>query len=108
MRWTWGKPDETPVARSDLPSPMVIRDGLPQSLQHMADGRFYDSKRAMEKADRDAGCVCIGNETPKPMDNSPPPPITKAEVAEAYNKVRDGYKPAPPIMKGVPKDSGWT
>ncbi len=94
--------------RSGLPCPNIIRDGLPQPLQHMANGNFYDSKRAMEKANKEAGCECIGNEVPTLPDTSAPPSITKAEVAEAYAKVRDGYKPAPPIMKGVPKDSGWT
>jgi len=105
MKWTWGKQDTTPIARSDLPCPMIIRDGLPD-LKHMANGKIYDSKRAFSQATKDAGCVEIGNEMPKQTDNSVPP-VTKAEVAEAYKKVRDGYKPSPIMMRGVPKESGW-
>jgi hypothetical protein len=94
-------------ARSALSCPNVIRDGLPNSLQHMANGRFYDSKRAMEKADKEAGCVCIGNEVPQQPSDTGPPHFSKNEVVEAYKKVRDGYKPEPIVMNGVPEESGW-
>jgi hypothetical protein len=79
-------------ARSSLPCPSVIRDTLSEPLRHMANGRYYDSKRAMEKADREAGCICVGNEMPQ-EPSGPPPPITRDEVCEAYKMVRDGYKP---------------
>ena len=51
-----------PIAsRSDLPSPMLIKDGMEPTLNH-ADGKRYDSKRAYEKAVRAAGCEIVGNE----------------------------------------------
>jgi hypothetical protein len=95
-------------SRSDLSCPTVIRDGLADPLRHMANGRMYDSKRAMEKADKEAGCVCVGNEMPTQSSDTGPPPFSKSEVVEAYKKVRDGYKPEPQVMRGVPKETGWT
>lgn len=52
------------VARSDLPSPMLIRDGMEPTL-NPANGKRYDSKRAYERAVRAAGCEIIGNESPR-------------------------------------------
>ena len=110
MKWTWQDghekmgPDGT--ARSSLPCPNVIRDNLLEPLQHMANGRMYDSKRAMEKADRDAGCICVGNEQPNQAKPEPMPDY-KDDVIEAYKKVRDGYKPGCVIEKSVPPESGW-
>ena len=94
-------------ARSGLPAPNVIRDGLAEPLQHMSNGRWYDSKRAMEKADREAGCVCVGNETPKPVPFEPPP-ITMDDVEQAYSKLEQGYKPSIPVEKIDDPKSGWT
>lgn len=53
-----------PVARSDLPGPMIISDCMDATM-NMADGRRYDSKRAYQKAVRAAGCEIVGNETVK-------------------------------------------
>lgn len=93
-------------ARSSLPCPNIIRDGLSEPLQHMANGQWYDSKRAMEKADRAAGCVCIGNEVPKQPAPEPMPPW-RDDVISAYEKVKQGYKPQQITLKDVPKESGW-
>lgn len=51
------------VSRSDLPGPMLIRDSMEPTL-NPANGRRYDSKRAYERAVREAGCVIVGSETP--------------------------------------------
>src|SRR6266576_1400770 len=94
-------------ARSSLPCPNVIRDNLLEPLQHQANGKWYDSKRAMEKADRDCGCVCIGNEVPKQLAPEPMP-ATKDDVIQAYEKVKQGYKPQEKTVKNVPTtESGW-
>src|SRR5216110_1635874 len=98
---------ERPSGRSSLPCPNIIRDGLLEPLQHMANGRWYDSKRAMEKADREAGCICVGNETPKQL---PPEPMPSwhDEVGAAYQKVSQGYKPSEQTVKALPtKETGW-
>lgn len=98
---------ELPTARSSLPCPNIIRDGLLEPLQHMANGKFYDSKRAMEKADREAGCICVGNESPKRLAPDPLPPF-KEDVIQAYQKVKQGYKPQETVVRDVPtKESGW-
>ena len=68
---------------------------------------MYDSKRAMEKADREAGCICIGNEKPKQQAPEPMPPI-KEDVIQAYQKVKQGYKPQALLEKSLPTESGWT
>jgi hypothetical protein len=40
----------------------VISDTM-TPLQHMANGKMYDSKKAFRAATRAAGCVELGNET---------------------------------------------
>lgn len=49
------------TARSDLPTPMLIRDSMEPTL-NPANGKRYDSKRAYEAAVRAAGCEIVGNE----------------------------------------------
>lgn len=44
--------------------PMVIGDTMDRTM-NPANGQYYDSKRAYEKAVKAAGCEIIGNETPK-------------------------------------------
>jgi len=93
-------------ARSSLSCPNVIRDSLLEPLQHMANGRMYDSKRAMEKADREAGCICVGNEAPKQLP-AEPMSAWKDDVAQAYQEVKQGYKPSRVTENDVPKKSGF-
>jgi hypothetical protein len=107
MKWTWENGQEKiPLARSDLACPNVIRDGLNEPLRHQADGRMYESKRAFERATKDAGCVCIGNESPKTVAAAPPP-FTVDEVGRAAQQVKDGYKPNPQIERDIGTESGW-
>lgn len=78
---------------SDFPAPMLIRDDMP-ALRSMGDGRFYDSKSALRASYRAQGLREVGNDVPlTPQDNRKP--ITKAEIGAAYQKVREGYRPAP-------------
>ena len=72
----------------------------------MANGNWYDSKRAMEKADRAAGCVCIGNEVQRQLPPEPMPAF-KDDIVEAYEKVKQGYKPEKVTEKDLPTESGW-
>lgn len=62
-------------ARSGLPAPMLIRDGLDYVLNH-ADGERYTSKRAYEKAVKAAGCEIVGND---PSFRQPKRPEYKSE-----------------------------
>lgn len=50
-------------------APMVITDSM-DAVRNHADGLFYDSKRAFEKAVRAKGFEIMGNEAPK---YTPPP-----------------------------------
>ena len=83
-------------ARSDFPTPMVIRDAL-NGVVNPCDGKPYDSKRAYYRAVKDHGCVIVGSEAER-MAASPPnpqPDVTGQEIYDAYKKVEAGYKPAP-------------
>lgn len=67
-------------------APNVIRDGM-DTLRNMADGRFYDSKRAFSRATRAAGCVEIGTE--KLTIKAPPkPPRPGPYIKQAIEQLR--------------------
>ena len=57
-----GKLVEKQFAAPREGAPYVISDNMPM-LQHMADGKMYDSKAKFRAATRAAGCVEYGNET---------------------------------------------
>jgi hypothetical protein len=77
--------------RSQLAAPSIIRDGLDGMFSH-ADGKQYDSKSAYYRTLKETGHRIIeAGERPRYTDNGP----SKAEVGEAFCKVRDGYRPAP-------------
>lgn len=81
------------LARSHLSAPMIIKDNADPFLSH-ADGKVYTSKSAYYRTlkERDLRIV---EETLGPPQNYQGDPITKEEIGEAYQQVRDGYKPAP-------------
>lgn len=66
--------------------PYVITDTMDATMNH-ADGRQYDSKRAYERAVRDAGCEIVGNEriaaSEVPMDD-PGPDLQRAYEELSY------------------------
>jgi hypothetical protein len=49
-----------PVARSDLPCPMIISDGI--EMKSMLDGQTYTSKRAYHDSLRKGGCEVVYGE----------------------------------------------
>lgn len=51
--------------RSDLPCPMLIKDGM-DPVKSMADGKIYDSKSALRAGYKAGGFVEMGNERPAP------------------------------------------
>lgn len=73
--------------QGELAAPMIIRDGQGgiHGLQSMADGKMYDSKRAMRQHYRDAGMTEIGDDhayTPEGIASTYAPnkrPKTQAE-----------------------------
>jgi hypothetical protein len=58
--------DRGPVARSDLPMPMVIGDEMPPTEQ--VDGRYYTSKAAFRAVGRAHGLTEVGTEKFKPRE----------------------------------------
>lgn len=83
------------ATRSELPAPMIIRDGL-DGVLNPCDGKRYDSKGAYYRAVKDAGCVIVGNEAEKMMSAPPARADVKPEeIVDAMRKVEAGYKPSP-------------
>ena len=88
-----------PRNRSDVACPMLIRDHQ-DALQSMVDGQFYDSKSAMRRHYKQAGVRELGNDAPTVATAPPRPRITKREIAQALDKVKQGYKP-PALETGI-------
>lgn len=94
-RYVWHEGQWVPVGRH-VPAPRVhiISDAM-APLQHMGDGRTYDSKSAFRAATRAAGCVELGNDAPATMPGSI---FNRAElrrdIATAVQQLEQG-KPAP-------------
>lgn len=85
--------------RSGLGFPMVVSDAMDAVLCH-ADGKYYDSKSAMHATHKAHGLIEVGNDidaTLKMASAKPErPKVTKAEIAEAVKKVKNGYRPELP------------
>lgn len=80
-------------ARSSLPCPSIIRDGL-DNVKNPVDGKLYDSKSAYYQAVKAAGCEIVGNEAEKMVAPSTArPDVGRDEIGAALNKVKQGYKP---------------
>jgi hypothetical protein len=79
---------DIPVARSDLPCPMIISDSL-DYVQNPVNGRVYTSKSAYNKAVRAAGCEIVGNEkvsaSPRPQLDDP-----VNDIKQAIEQVESG------------------
>ena len=90
---------------SDLPCPMLQRDHM-EPVKGMHDGKTYDSKSALRASYRNGPVKYVeyGNDVPMtPRDNRKP--LTKAEIAAALDKVKNGYKPAPLETSVIPDDA---
>jgi len=60
----------------------------------MADGKMYDSKSELRKGYKAKGVIELGSDAASYRAKEPErPKVTKAEVAAAVRKVRNGYKP---------------
>lgn len=76
--------------RSDLPAPMLMLDTM-DPLWHPHTGELVDSKSHFRAITKASGGEEVGNDAqasaPKGSD------ISKADVAEAVNMLKGGYKP---------------
>lgn len=99
-RWIWDARSRSLVPadeyrreegkRSDLPSPMLISDHM-SSVWHPSDGREYDSKSEFRSVTRKHGGTEVGNDVQ--TDTRRRGVVTSAEVGEALQKVKQGYRP---------------
>lgn len=76
--------------------PMVISDSL-DSVQSMVSGERFDSKTQLRKHYKANGVTEVGNEisaTMKLAAQKPDrPKISRSEIKNAVQKVREGYRP---------------
>lgn len=96
------KPARHRGPRGDVPAPRLIRDDI-GGIKSMQDGKIYDSRSALYRSYKEGGTRIIeaGEGPAEPVADK----ITKAEVAEAVQKVKQGYKPAPAeAIEGVDDD----
>jgi len=73
-----------PLARADLPCPMVIGDTMPPT-EHV-DGKFYESKSAFRAVTKAKGMIEVGNDPArlrKPVKQKPDRAAIKEAVAKA-------------------------
>ena len=69
------------------------------AFRSMADGKMYDSKAAYRASLKVHGMREIGNEIPAHIREATAPkakPRAKGAIMEAYQKVKQGYRPPPP------------
>lgn len=65
-----------PLARSDLPCPLVISDTM-DPVQSMLDGKLYTSKSGLRATYRKAGVTEVGNDAARFKTRSKPKPDRK-------------------------------
>lgn len=91
-RQVYRKVDTTEYATSSLPRPMIMSDHI-ETVQSMADGRYYSSKAALRATYKPSGnpsgesFVEVGTEfrTPRPK---PKPKADTKGITDAINKAR--------------------
>ena len=76
-------------AANPMKAPMVIRDGMDATMNPV-NGQHYDSKRAYERAVRDAGCVIVGNEAPTHVHMPPPVGGVEQDIKTAIDQLSAG------------------
>ena len=77
-----------PVARSSLPTPMIITDTI--EIKSMVDGRVYTSKRGLRKSYRQQGYTEVGDAYDKHLPEPPKPKLDDKErrldIAKAFSR----------------------
>lgn len=87
-------------------APQVITDEI-AATRHMADGKYYTSKRRFRQATKDAGCVEIGTEAPL---TKPRKPVEldrrqrREDIKRAMVQVRDGMAPRIDQLRSMYRD----
>jgi hypothetical protein len=105
--WTDKWPDnhvEPVPERSALPAPMLALDTM-DALWHPHDGRKYESKSEFRAVTKAAGGEEVGNDVQ--TDNRRVDRVTKDEVAQAIQMVKQGYKPQVDTATTPIASDGW-
>lgn len=85
--------------RSDLASPRVLRDAFDKPVQSMADGKWYESKRALAATHKASGnphgedFVELGNEKPPTVEHKHDERKLRDDLREAIADVKAGRVP---------------
>ena len=97
---------ERPHARSDFPTPMIRIDTM-DAVQSQITGKMHDSKSSLRSEYKAHGVVEMGNDAPLSPSAPAKPGGVQADIVEALDKVKQGYKPAPVESLGIaPAASG--
>lgn len=98
-RQVYRKVKEPTAKRSDLACPMIVKP-FSEPVQSMADGKFYDTPRDLERTYRADGnpsgqeFIPLGNETMKATEFTPDPKQRVNDIKQALHDVRTGNIPA--------------
>ncbi len=84
--------DVTDLPRPPRKTPYLIRDSMAPAV-HPATGERTDSKSAFRAINRAHGLREVGNDVTPTA--APPPVVSVAEIAAAYQMVEQGYTPPP-------------
>jgi len=100
--WSGMKPrrrkPRAPVARSGLPCPMLVRS-FAEPVQSMADGKYYDTPRDLERTYRADGnpqgeeYIALGNETMQTTEYVPDANQRRDDLRQIMNDVTTGNLP---------------
>lgn len=91
--------EHSPSQRSDLPSPLVMRDTFDQPVQSMADGKFYTSKRALAATHKASGnphgqdFIELGNEEMPHVEHKTDEKTLRDDIRSAMADVKAGILP---------------
>ena len=78
--------ESTAARATEMPSPMIISDCFGKQVQSMADGKYYDSKRALSASHRAGGFDEVGTEPPRARPQIEPKGIEQS-IKTALEKV---------------------
>lgn len=87
--------DRVIAARSDLACPQIIR-AFAEPVQSMADGKWYDTPRDLERTYKASGnpkgeeFIALGNETMPNVEYVPDPAERRADIKQAVHDVLSG------------------
>lgn len=91
--------------RSELAAPFFIKDEM-QAVRSQLTGKMYDSKSSLRKEYKAHGMIEMGNDKPN-MNGPARPKVSKKDIGEAINKVRQGYRPNAEVASNPTTTTGW-